>query len=82
MEITHKEYNLIRRKPQEYFTLYEEYAGRHKIEPFLANYIEPTVSRQNKEKFRSKRNDRDVTLLPLIKDFVLSLALNDVGDFV
>ncbi len=38
MEITHKEYKRIRRKRQDYFDVYGEYAGRHKIESISANF--------------------------------------------
>jgi hypothetical protein len=36
MKITHKEYKHTGGKRQEYFAVYREYAGRHKIELILA----------------------------------------------
>jgi hypothetical protein len=52
----YKEYKRIRIKPQEYFALYGEYAGRYKTEPISANFL----SKPKKHQIRNQlpRHDR------------------------
>jgi hypothetical protein len=64
MEITHKEYNLIRRKPQGYFTLFEEYAGRHKLNLSWQTTLIPLYLGKIKRNSDLRRKDRDVTTAP------------------